>query len=135
MDKQCKETNEDVYRVVSEEMCKDDKIIKDLIVGFLIVKFIVRDGNYHIRAIPLDSSWDGFNGDNYLCPNEEIIGVIPAPQGSYKVLGLIPCERGRVKHSDIGSYEKLGYEYSGAYHPDWEKLLEEMKNRRIRSEE
>lgn len=101
------------------------KIIRDLIVGFLIVRSKVKDGVSYVSTIPLDTSWDRFNDDNDIDPNEEIIGIIPAPQGSYKILGLLPCIDNKGKYPDTGSYETLGYEYDGAYHPDWKELLEE----------
>jgi len=98
---------------------KEKDIIRDLIVGFLIVRSKVPNGVSYVSTIPLDTSWDGFNDNIDIDPNEEIIGIIPAPPGSYKILGLVPNK------DDIGSYENLGYEYRGAYFPDWKKLLEE----------
>ena len=119
---------ENISKKINEDMHKEDsKIIKDLIVGFLIVRSKVKDGSSYVNTIPLDSSWDGFNGDNDLDANEEIIGVIPAPQGSYKILGLFPCNDDGDDDDDEypGTYELLGYEYDGAYCPDWKELLEE----------
>lgn len=120
---------------ISEEMAKDTgenkiveeypKIIKDLVVGFLIVKAKIKDGTSCVNMIPLDSGWDGFNGDHNLDIKEEIIGVVPSPIGSYKVLGLFPCENGAEEYPKNGAYGTLGYEYQGSYHPDWNKLLEE----------
>lgn len=103
---------------------EDLKIVKDLVVGFLIVRSKAKNGISYISTLPLDISWDRFDGDNDIDPNEEIIGVIPAPQFSYRILGLFP-----PKEEDIGSYEMLGYEYQGVYHPKWEELLaERIKN-------
>lgn len=105
----------------NESIQEESKIIKDLVVGFLIIKSNVKGGNSYVNIVPLDSSWDGFNDDHDLDADEKIIGVIPSPQHSYKVLGLFPCE----DDSDNGSYRTLGYEYEGVYHPDWKELLEE----------
>jgi len=110
---------------------EDLSIIKDLVVGFLIVRSKAKDGISYINTIPLDISWDRFDGDNDIDPNEEIIGIIPAPQFSYKILGLFPPREDRKEEdSDTGFYDTLGYEYQGVYHPDWNELLSErIKNK------
>jgi hypothetical protein len=115
---------EKVKKTIEESQEDGSKIIKELVVGFLIVKSKVSNGNSYVNVIPLNSSCDGFNDDHDLDPNEEIVGVIPAPQGSYKILGLFPCEDGQ-EYPNTGKYDTLGYEYQGAYYPDWKKLLEE----------
>lgn len=115
---------------------EDLTIIKNLVVGFLIVKSRTDKGISYINTVPLDISWDRFDGDNDIDQNEEIIGVIPAPQFSYRVLGFFPYENS-VKNSvkieagnfEKGSYQTLGYEYRGVYRPDWKELLsEKIKN-------
>lgn len=116
---------EEMKKVIEESRKDDSKIIKELVVGFLIVRSKVNGGNSYINIIPLNSSWDGFNDDHDLDANEEIVGVIPAQQGSYKVLGLLPCEDGEEDYSYKGVYDTLGYEHKGTYYPDWKKLLEE----------
>lgn len=75
-------------QVIEESQKDGSKIIKDLVVGFLIVRSKVKNGNSYINVIPLNSSWNGFNDDHDLDVNEEIVGVIPAPQGSYNILGF-----------------------------------------------
>ncbi len=118
---------------INEEMKEEESnIIRDLVVGFLIIKSNVKGGNSYVNVVPLDSSWDGINDDNYLDAGEEIIGVIPAPQNSYKVLGLFPREYGKSGFSESG-YKTLGYEYNGVYHPEWKELLEEkIKDRELK---
>lgn len=115
-----------------EDMTKEEEdlnIIKDLVVGFLIVRSKAQNGISYISTLPLDISWDRFDGDNDIDPNEEIIGVIPAPQFSYRILGYFPPKDNKEEDSDLGSYEILGYEYQGVYHPKWEELLtERIKN-------
>lgn len=119
---------EQMKKVIEESQKDCSKIIKDLVVGFLIVRSKVNDESSYINIIPLDSSWDGFNDDHDIDANEEIIGVIPAPQGSYKVLGLFPHED-EQGYPNVGRYGTLGYEHQGAYYPDWKTLLEEkIKN-------
>ena len=124
--KMSEDTKEKMKQVIEESQKDDSKIIKDLVVGFLVVKSKVINGNSYVNVIPLNSSWNGFNDDHDLDANEEIVGVIPAPQGSYKILGLFPCEDGEQGYPDTGRYGTLGYEYKGAYYPDWKKLLEEQ---------
>lgn len=109
---------------ISKELREESQIIRDLVVGFLIIRSKVKGGNSYVNVVPLDSSWDGINDDHDLDAEEEIIGVIPAPQNSYKVLGLFPCEGDNSEFSENG-YRTLGYEYNGVYHPDWKELLEE----------
>lgn len=121
---------EELKKAIEESRKDDSRIIKELVVGFLIVKSRVNDDSSYINVIPLNSSWDEFNGDHDLDVNEEIIGVVPAPQGSYKILGLFPCEEDEKSYPEIGEYNALGYEHQGAYFPDWKKLLEEtVKNK------
>jgi len=115
---------EKMKKVIEESQKDGSKIIKDLVVGFLIVRSKVNNGSSYINVIPLDSSWDGFNDDHDIDANEEIVGIIPAPQGSYKVLGLFPHEDGQG-YPNVGRYHTLGYEHRGTYFPDWKKLLEE----------
>lgn len=119
---------------INEEMKEESKIIRDLVVGFLIIKSKVKGGNSYVNIVPLDSSWDGLNDDHDLDAGEEVIGVIPAPQNSYKVLGLFPREDDKSEFSFSESgYKTLGYEYSGVYHPEWKELLEEkIKDREIK---
>lgn len=122
MDNEIKEKG----NIINEEYRKEGpEIIRDLVVGFLIVKSKVKDGASYINIVPLDTSWDGFNDDSDVDPNEDIVGIIPAPQGSYKILGLFPRKDDKEGYPDTGSYETLGYEYNGVYHPDWKELLEE----------
>lgn len=117
---------EEVKKAIEESRKDDTKIIKELVVGFLIVKSKVGNGSSYVNVIPLDSSCDGLNDDHDLDANEEIVGVIPAPQGSYKILGLFPSEDSEQGYPDTGRYGTLGYEYQGAYYPEWKKLLEDM---------
>ncbi len=105
---------------------RDDlKIVKDLVVGFLIIKSTTEDGTSYVNTIPLDTNWDGFNDDHDLDAGETVIGVIPAPVKSYKVLGFFPHREGDDDYYQCGKYQTLGYEYAGTYHPDWNELLEE----------
>jgi len=125
MRKMEKEFEESLKKIGKEMSAEDSKIIRDLVVGFLVVKSKVKNGCSYVNMIPLDSSWDGFNDDHDVDADEEIVGVIPAPHGSYKVLGLFPNKDDKEVYPGVGRYETLGYEYVGAYYPDWNKLLAE----------
>lgn len=105
---------------------EDLKIIRELVIGFLVVRSKTDNGISYVSTIPLDISWDRFDGDTDIDPHEEIIGLIPAPQGSYRILGLFPKDK---EEDPDGNYKTLGFEYPGIYHPDWEKLLEERINK------
>lgn len=52
-----------------------------------------------------------------LVEGEEVVGVVPAPAGTFAVYGLLADE----------SWHFLGYEYAGASSPDWDGALEEKK--------
>ena len=118
---------------INEELKEEESnIIRDLVVGFLIIKSKVKGGNSYVNVVPLDTSWEGINDDNDLDAGEEIIGVIPAPQNSYKVLGRFPREDDKSGFSESG-YKTLGYEYSGVYHPEWKELLKDkIKDREFK---
>ena len=136
MEEELKEVSERINREMGTE---ESKILRDLVVGFLVVKSKVSNGYSYINMIPLDSSWDGFNDDHEIDADEEIVGVIPAPQGSYKVLVLLPSKDEKEEYPVVDKYVTFGYYYVGAYRPDWKKLLDEkIKDKelnRIKNEE
>lgn len=105
---------------------EDLKIIRELVIGFLVVRSKADNGISYVSTIPLDISWDRFDGDTDIDPHEEIIGLIPAPQDSYRILGLFPKDK---EEDQDGNYKTLGFEYPGIYHPNWEKLLKERINK------
>ncbi len=115
-----KETFEKHGNIRKEE---DLKIIKELVIGFLIVRSKAENGISYVSSIPINISWDRIEGDTDIDPNEEIIGVIPSPKDSYRILGLFPKEK--EEDVDVSNYKTLGFEYPGIYHPDWGKLLSE----------
>ncbi|WP_167880969.1 hypothetical protein [Methanococcoides sp. AM1] len=47
--------------------------------------------------------------------DDEIISVVPAPPKSYRVTGLTKDRK----------WAELGYEFDGADHPDWLKVLKD----------
>ncbi len=113
------------------------KILKEPIIGSLVIKFTRNDGAFYIGTDPLSVSWDGF-GDNNESYDEkdQVIGVLPAPPCSYKVFGLFPCKEEHYPYPTYGIYEFLGYEFPGANYPDWVKLLEErIKGKEERNKE
>jgi hypothetical protein len=116
--------------MVNEEFNKEQsEIIRDPIVAFLIIK--VKNGNesFFIDTVPITTDWNNFNEDNSFRTEDDVIGVVSAPQHSYMVSGLFPSKG--TKHPDSGTFKSLGYEFEGAYCPDWKKELE----RRIKNGE
>jgi hypothetical protein len=94
------------------------EFIKDAVIGFLVTKvphFQPKRGEptHFVSVRPLTVSWEGMEKDVDLEEDEKVIGVIPAPPGSYEVWGFLPDGKGQV----------LGYEFPGAYAPDWNKVL------------
>lgn len=85
-----------------------DDILKDLVVGYLVVK------DYdQVTVKPLAIGWDGEPDDLIHEDTEEIIGVIPAQPGTLQVWGVMPD----------GEAKPLGYELPGADCPNWEDKL------------
>ena len=120
---------EKMNKVIEEFNKEQLEIIRDPIIAFLIVKIKNNHKSYYINTVPITTDWNNFNEDNSIGIDEEIIGVIPAPQHSYMVSGLFP--RKGIKYPDNGAFKSLGYEFKGAYCPDWKKELE----RRIKNGE
>lgn len=86
-----------------------DLIMKDLVVGFLVIAYQSSNNNQVVTLQPLQVDWEGLSDGIPLDKNEKIVGIIPAPLGSYAVYGLMPDN----------TYALLGYEFPAAYHPDW----------------
>lgn len=109
---------------------EESKIARDPVICFLIVKSRGDHDSFYIKAMPVNGSWDDLDDGITIDREDEIIDVIPAPQHTFKVSGLFPCDQQDLPYPDSGIYELLGYEFTGAYHPDWKGLLEDMIKRR-----
>jgi hypothetical protein len=101
----------------------EQEIIKDPIIAFLLIKVKDNNESFHIDTVPITVDWNNFNEDNSVCADNEIIGVVTAPQHSYMVSGLFPHKGVNIKYPGSGTFKPLGYEFEGAYFPDWEKEL------------
>ena len=123
------EYKEKMEKINEEFNREQSKIIRDPIVAFLIIKVKNSQESFFINTVPITTDWNNFNEDNSIRTEDEVIGVISAPQYSYMVSGLFP--RKGVKYPDNGTFKSLGYEFEGAYCPDWKKELE----RRIKNGE
>lgn len=107
-----------------------DRIFREPVIGFVIIKgeyqFSNRKGKpeYYITQKIITTNWEGLDGDDIdLYPEErEVVGVIPAPPGSFAVYGCLPDDTATL----------LGYEFPGAYSPDWEELLDTVIKQRTR---
>ena len=97
-----------------------EDIFKEVIVAFLVTKKpFVENGKrrYAVNCYPITFDWEGATADDTgieLGEKEEVIGIIPAPPGSYAVKGF-------PLGSDLAI--ELGYEFAGAYKPDWKEEL------------
>lgn len=95
-----------------KENKQENEIVKETVVGFIVTanKF----GYFYTH--PLTGSWCGSPdlpcGQEHLdiSSEERVIGILPAPPNTFKVTG---CNN--ISNTCIS----LGYEYEGAYHPDW----------------
>jgi len=95
----------------------EEDIYREAIVGFVIIKDDTGKGNYSfIFTEPICVWHDGLENNISIDKTQTIVGVLPAPDGSYRVYGF----------GNAGHEIELGHEYVGAYHPDW---VEELKSR------
>lgn len=112
-------------------------VVKFALAGWLLVKRRLRerlrpgsDVTHKIEALPLVGLYwsagsehcpgSGLDLDIFGCPlspGDEVVGVLPAPPGSYCVK-CFPWGRA------AGIAEPLGYEFPGADAPDWQRLCE-----------
>lgn len=120
------EDKEKMEKINEEFNIEQSEIIRDPIVAFLIIKIKNDRESFFTDTVPITTDWNNFNEYNSIRVEDEVIGVVSAPQHSYMVSGLFPR-----KNSDNGTFKPLGYEFEGAYCPDWKKELE----RRIKNGE
>ncbi len=92
-------------------MEQDIEIVKEAVIGFIITQPI--DGRLEFKTRAIRGDWEGYFMADDLCDDglieEKVIGVLPAPQNTFYVLGFGADHEGTP----------LGFEFAGAYHPDW----------------
>lgn len=123
------EDKEKMEKINEEFNIEQSEIIRDPIVAILIIKIKNDRESFFTDTVPITTDWNNFNEYNSIRVEDEVIGVVSAPQHSYMVSGLFP--RKGAKYPDNGTFKPLGYEFEGAYCPDWKKELE----RRIKNGE
>ena len=120
---------EKIEHIKQEFNREESEIIRDPVIAFLIIKVNNGHESFFINTVPITTDWNNFNEDTSILAEDEVIGMVSAPQHSYMVSGLFP--RKGAKYPDNGAFKPLGYEFEGAYCPDWKKELE----RRIKNGE
>lgn len=115
-------------------------VVKHALIGWLLVKRRLRepphsrsDVTHEIKALPLVGLWWASPSESYpgsgldldifgcpLSPGDEVVGVLPAPPGSY-------CVRCFPYGRASGFGEPLGYEFPGADAPDWQSLCNKLR--------
>ncbi len=98
---------------------KEAIITKEPVIGFIVTRSKSETGNDFVWIHPLSVNFEGVlnDADSDLPENAEIVGILPGLPESYKVYGSYEIDE---------ALKELGYEFKGAYHPDWvEKLKEE----------
>lgn len=123
------EDKEDMEKINEKFNREQLEIIRDPIIAFLIIKVKNGHESFFIDTVPITTDWNSFNEDSSIRAEDEVLGVVTAPHHSYMVSGLFP--RKDAKYPDNGTFKSLGYEFEGAYCPDWKKELE----RRIKNGE
>ncbi len=109
----------------NEEFPAGSKLKKLAVIGFATC--VVPDHEFSKNRIvlrPLCFSWQGdatsrVRGNDSLPRDGSIMSVVPAPPGTFEVVGML--KEGYLVH--------LGYEYPGIEHPDWEDVLEKEETR------
>jgi len=97
----------------------DTGIYRETIVGFVVINDCMGAGNYcSAYTEPFCIGSDGLGNNISIDKKCDIIGVLPAPAGAYRVYGF----------DNEGHEVELGHEYPGAYHPNWEDELEAKRN-------
>jgi hypothetical protein len=107
---------------MSEEEVKDEDILKDPVVAWVVVEakrhYLLSKGEppYFVMSFPVVQDCEGWGETTDMDENEKVVGVVPAQPRTYRVSG------------DIGGcFEELGYEFEGAWHPDWKEALKEKR--------
>jgi len=112
---------------------EEERIIKIPVLGMVVVKGKKIDGGPCLTAIPLIAHEEMFCEINdELGRDDEVIGVLPVPSGTFAVLGLLNEEE-HENNSYNGVYEELGFEFRGWPEIDWIEELEEKIELRNRS--
>lgn len=88
----------------------DLAILRNAVVGYVVIRIKRPDGSFFISLEPLVADCEGA-GDFDGTKIEEIIGILPALPGTFKVSAFNKADDSEVKD--------LGYEYAGATNPKW----------------
>ncbi len=111
-----------------KDKVSEKDISKEPIICFVVIQ---RRDNIHIQTLKYD--WQGLssvNSEIELAYDDSVLAVIPAPEKSYEVKGLLTTGNDIDNCNLWGDWVTLGYEFKGATHPDWkELLLKERKHR------
>ncbi|AEH61382.1 hypothetical protein Mzhil_1543 [Methanosalsum zhilinae DSM 4017] len=91
-----------------------------------LICFVVIRRKNRICIEPLKYDWQGMSSagsELELNYDDEILAVIPAPEKSYEIKGLVEHDDSISDCQVWGEWVSLGYEFKGATYPDWKKLL------------
>ena len=120
------------------EKISESDFIKEPVIGYLVSEvpyykpdshnrgFITNRGgrgfitisDLAVATIAGRDTWLDLSSDNEIQHEEKLIGVIPAPVGTYKILGLF-----MTNEKGDGEYRVIGYEFPGVDHEPWELVL------------
>lgn len=96
----------------------EEDIYREAIIGFAVIQSSTIDRDRSVVLTePICGEEDGIGNPIRIDENQSLVGVLPAPAGAYRVYGF----------GDDGIEIELGYEYPGAYHPDWINKLNAMR--------
>jgi hypothetical protein len=109
-----KPSNETKTNDVTEE-----DIHRDAVIGHIVIENHTGNGHYFsVYTEPICVYDDGEENDVIIEKQQTIIGMLPALSGTYRVYGF----------GSDGHEIELGYEYVGAYHPNWVDKLNARRN-------
>lgn len=97
---------------------KDEDIVKVGIFGFAVVRSV----NGYIYCLNIENSDIVPRVDKLHNKEDTIVGILPAPAGTFAYFGCSEERSGSYRPDD----DCLGIEYPGEKPTDWKKALEKM---------
>jgi len=100
-------------------------IWKELVPAFAVIELSASSTTQDLPSIilePLSIDWEGIcDGGKKLGVHEKIVQAVSAPEGCFKVYGELSETETEV----------LGYEFPGAFHPNWKYVLKERIEKKL----
>lgn len=105
-------------------MDEKERILKEPVLGMVVIMHRDVEGKGTISAYPIVSNDELFadHEDIDIEKDDKVLGVLPVPPGTFKVLGLFP-DKGHEEDLENGTYEELGFEFRDGTNLNWIEVL------------